>query len=443
MLCLEMTLRRRLGRTGIAVSAVGFGGYRVDLTTPAHLAALRLALARGINLVDTASSYREGASERLIGAALTEVEAGAVTVVTKVGGGMEPGRIDIELAGSLGRLGRPRVEVYLLDSPEAFVSALRRRRDPRPLRVLREILYERLGHAFAELERLRAAGRIGWYGVSSDGLSAPVEHPAALSLERLLALAQHAGGARHGFAVVEVPLNLLESGAALGAGGAGSLLEQARAHDLGVLTNRPLNALHRGELARLADPVPRAGHTSLEDGLAFVAALEREWRSEHAPALGAEAASWFSWSDELGRAFRAGAIHGLPHLCELEERGVWPAVAEALADAPGAAAWGGRYRTALQALLDALHDAVVARTREAYAPLRAALTAALPGWPSADSERLPPLSQVALRTVLDTPGVSCVLLGARRPAYVEDALAAAALPPVPDALELYRAMRAV
>ncbi len=442
-----MNVRRRLGRTGIEVGALGFGGYRTQLTTPAHLAALRLALARGIDVVDTASSYREGASERLVGKALQDADAGpgAVTVVTKVGGGMEPGRIDIELAGSLGRLGRPRVEVYLLDSPEAFVAALRRRRDPRPLRVMREILYERLGHAFVELERLRAAGRIGWYGVSSDGLSVPVEHPGALSLERLLVLAQRAGGAHHGFAVVEVPLNLLESGAALGAGGSGapSLLEQARAHDLGVLANRPLNALHRGELARLADPVPRAGHTSLDDGLAFVAALEREWRSEHAPALGPEAAGWFAWSDELGRAFRAGAIHGLPHLCELEERGVWPAVAEALADAAGAAEWGRRYRTALQALLDALHDAVAARTREAYAPLRAALTGALPGWPSADSERLPPLSQVALRTVLDTPGVSCVLVGARRPAYVEDALAAWALPPVPDALELYHALRAV
>jgi len=56
---------RTLGRTGLRVSEIGFGGFPLD-----DPEVLVYALERGINYVDTAPCYRGGASERAIGPAL-------------------------------------------------------------------------------------------------------------------------------------------------------------------------------------------------------------------------------------------------------------------------------------------------------------------------------------------------------------------------------------
>jgi len=57
---------RTLGRTGLKVSEIGFGGFPIDDPD-----VLVYALDRGINYVDTAHCYRGGASERAIGRALS------------------------------------------------------------------------------------------------------------------------------------------------------------------------------------------------------------------------------------------------------------------------------------------------------------------------------------------------------------------------------------
>ena len=56
---------RTLGRTGLRVSEIGFGGFPVD-----DPEVLVYAGERGINYVDTSPCYRGGASERAIGAGL-------------------------------------------------------------------------------------------------------------------------------------------------------------------------------------------------------------------------------------------------------------------------------------------------------------------------------------------------------------------------------------
>ncbi len=76
---------RTLGRTGLKVSAIGFGGAPIGI--PGYLSpedrdsaefqeqalrAIREAVARGINYFDTAPGYGEGRSERLLGAALAD-----------------------------------------------------------------------------------------------------------------------------------------------------------------------------------------------------------------------------------------------------------------------------------------------------------------------------------------------------------------------------------
>ena len=68
---------RALGRTGLKVSEIGFGGYPVD-----DPAVIRYALERGVNYIDTSHCYRGGRSEEVIGEALRG-RRGQVVLTTK------------------------------------------------------------------------------------------------------------------------------------------------------------------------------------------------------------------------------------------------------------------------------------------------------------------------------------------------------------------------
>ena len=80
-----------LGRTGLTVCRLGFGGYRVNDETPVHRSALEQALAGGVNLVDTSPNYADGGSERLVGRVVADaVRTGRlareeIVVVSKIG----------------------------------------------------------------------------------------------------------------------------------------------------------------------------------------------------------------------------------------------------------------------------------------------------------------------------------------------------------------------
>src|SRR5690606_6991195 len=117
--------------------------------------------------------------------------------------------------------------------------------------------YRRIGKAFSHLEREVAGGRIRAYGVSSNTFGAPADDPKAISLTRLLAVAREVAGDDHHFRIIQCPLNLLEPEAAVernnGPGGRRTALEEAAAHGVGVLVNRPLNAFWNQRLVRLAD----------------------------------------------------------------------------------------------------------------------------------------------------------------------------------------------
>jgi D-threo-aldose 1-dehydrogenase len=84
-----------LGRTGLMVSELGFGGaplgdlYRL-LDDEAAIAAVVAAVEAGITLVDTSPLYGHGLSEHRIGAALRRVGREKVVLSTKVGRVMSP-----------------------------------------------------------------------------------------------------------------------------------------------------------------------------------------------------------------------------------------------------------------------------------------------------------------------------------------------------------------
>src|SRR5436190_306899 len=97
---------RRLGKTELTVSLVGFGGYRTGRGSPAHRASLVAALEAGANLIDTSSNYMLGDSERLIGEVLASsgVPRDEVVVVSKLGYVQGP---NLELAQQREAVGQP------------------------------------------------------------------------------------------------------------------------------------------------------------------------------------------------------------------------------------------------------------------------------------------------------------------------------------------------
>jgi aryl-alcohol dehydrogenase-like predicted oxidoreductase len=80
---------RRLGRTGLMVSEIGFGawgigkGLWIGAEDAESLRALRRAVEEGVNFIDTALAYGPGHSERLVGQLVREMKV-PLYVATKV-----------------------------------------------------------------------------------------------------------------------------------------------------------------------------------------------------------------------------------------------------------------------------------------------------------------------------------------------------------------------
>jgi predicted aldo/keto reductase-like oxidoreductase len=100
----------RLGRTGLEVSDIGFGGGRLR----GEESLVTRALERGVSYFDTAEGYGGGQSETAIGAALQGHREQVVLVSkTKAEAGEKRDAIMARLEASLRRLRTDRVEIYL------------------------------------------------------------------------------------------------------------------------------------------------------------------------------------------------------------------------------------------------------------------------------------------------------------------------------------------
>ncbi len=122
---------REFGRTGIRVSAMGFGCWEIGggygaVEADAFARAVQRALDLGVNCFDTAEAYGFGASERELARALGSRRQEAV-VVTKFGIGYpdmprmrdsSPARIAQSVEGSLEALGTDYIDVYLIHWPD-------------------------------------------------------------------------------------------------------------------------------------------------------------------------------------------------------------------------------------------------------------------------------------------------------------------------------------
>ena len=458
---------RRLGRTDLSVSLVGFGGYRAGRRSPDHRAALEAALAAGVNLIDTSSNYMLGDSERLIGEVLaaSSIPRDEIVVVSKIGyvqgpnlelarqreaAGqpfpemvtymddcwhcISPEFLEDQLGRALERLGLATIDVLLLHNPEYFLSDAAHRDPAAPLDEVRAAFYDRLSRAFAYLDAAVAAGTIGWYGISSNSCVLPADDPEATSVSRMVQVSADR------MAVLQLPYNLFETGALLERNTPdGTALEAAIAHNLGVLVNRPLNAMANGRLIRLADP-PRPDQPGSDEALrARVAALGQleAVLAESLPGADAPAVSallldrwdeiaypqaWqqmlrFELVPEAQRGLRA-LLTGLDQQPNPEQIGPIQA-----------------YQDELNSLVEALQVRATRQPSAIAEQIRAAIAPAL-----AEPLRDESLSRIALDFVASTPGVSCVLCGMRHPSYVEDAAEVLRLPPVPDVAGVAQAL---
>jgi hypothetical protein len=161
---------RVLGRTGLEVSAVGFGGIPIQGVGDAESDAIvRAALDRGITFFDSARGYTD--SEAKLGRALAGAGERVVVATKSMARTAEAMAADIET--SLGTLRRETIDLYQMHNVAA---------DDHLERVLAP------GGAYAAMDRARRDGKIRFIGVSSHsrpvlvraiatGLFDTVQHP--------------------------------------------------------------------------------------------------------------------------------------------------------------------------------------------------------------------------------------------------------------------------
>ncbi len=151
--------RRRLGRTDMDVSVLGFGGSEIGYERAGARTVARLlgsALDAGLNVIDTAECYED--SEALIGAALG-ARRNEIHLLTKCGHPRGYGRGDWR-------------EASLLSSIERSLKRLRTDRLDLIQLHSCELADLRKGEAIAALERARERGYARYIGYSGDGEAA-------------------------------------------------------------------------------------------------------------------------------------------------------------------------------------------------------------------------------------------------------------------------------
>ena len=430
-----------LDGTGLLASQAGFGCYRVDLTDPEHEKSLRKALLSGINLIDTSSNYGDGKAEELVGKVLGDLaSAGKITrestiVVSKVGylqgrnyqlsqerkgqgkpfkdlvlygDGLEhcihPEFIDDQLTRSLERLRLDTLDFYLLHNPEYYLSWASK--TDVSLKEARQEYYHRIKKAFQHLETEVEKGRIRFYGISSNTFPSPAADPEFTSLGQVWEMAESLSS-RHHFRLIQLPMNLLETEAITENNQAHgeSILEFARSKNLGVLINRPLNAIVNDTLLRLAE-VRATGQTSDEEVHDLVDRLissEKVLQDTILPKLGLEPAVQSQVMEQLatGAALKQhwqnfGTYERWQELREYyfspRVRGVFQFLQRAVSSGEDISSWMNSHWEKLEELLEAVGSRYGEQAAKRCAQIKKNLSSVDRDWSEAGT-----LSQMAIR----------------------------------------------
>jgi aryl-alcohol dehydrogenase-like predicted oxidoreductase len=170
---------RIFGRTGRAVSEIGFGAWAIgaswgQIDDTAARQALHAALDAGVTFIDTADVYGDGHSEQLIAGVLKERGGERPYIATKAGR----------------RLPKQIVEGYSFENLSGWIERSLRNLEVETLDLVQlhcpptDTYYR--PEVFASLDRLKAQGKIQDYGVSvervEEALKA-IEFPGVVSVQ--------------------------------------------------------------------------------------------------------------------------------------------------------------------------------------------------------------------------------------------------------------------
>jgi len=315
---------RLLGRTGLAVSALGFGcgsqgGLFVRGAPAEQVRTAARAIEAGVSYFDTAPSYGDGRSEENLGRTLRELGA-AVRVGTKVRVapgelGEAPAAVRRSLEASLGRLRRESVDLLQLHSRVTLEQGTRGG-SLTPEDVL--------GPVLEGMRAVQAAGLARFIGLTALGDTE--------ALRRVLAPGV--------FDTIQVYFNALNPSAGYpteppGAQDYGRLIDDAAAQRMGVLAIRVLAA---GAMAGRAErhPVAAVSDAALSPGSDYDSDIARAQRlAGLAAELGLEDPLELALRFALSKPGVSTALVGFSDLDHLEaglrwaERGGLPAGAVA------------------------------------------------------------------------------------------------------------------
>jgi aryl-alcohol dehydrogenase-like predicted oxidoreductase len=211
---------KRLGRTNLNVSCIGFGGapmgldnylepYQAEKSREEVISALHTALDQGINYIDTAPGYGNGLGESFIGEVLNERRKEAY-IATKVSSHLGYDDIIRSVGTSLKNLKTDYIDVMQFHGGYLSEEDYKRILNDGPLDALRDC---------------QRQGKIRFIGITNE-----------LS-DHILLWSIHSGC----FDVIQVRYNLFYQGAA------DPIIPEAAKHDVGVVVMRPLTsqALYR------------------------------------------------------------------------------------------------------------------------------------------------------------------------------------------------------
>jgi len=259
------------------MSNFAFGTYRITEQNPLHIQVLRDALNGGVRLIDTSTNYMDGSAERAIALALQGLDESVraeVEIVSKFGyiqgtnllkhkeepfedvvefsetcyHSISPSFMESQLLESLLRLEVKSLDCYLIHNPEYYIYDALKKGVSRDETLDR--MFERIYDAFVALEMQVQRGTIKSYGISSNSFAKSQNHPEFLPYEDLITLAQRAAqyarNESHSFSTIELPINILEREGL-------KCASWAKRNGVRVLANRPLNAQKDEFMYRLAD----------------------------------------------------------------------------------------------------------------------------------------------------------------------------------------------
>jgi len=259
------------------MSNFAFGTYRISDLNPQHVQALKSAIESGITMIDTSSNYMDGGAERAIALAMRDFDDQTkerIEIVSKFGyiqnsnmakhkdeafeevveysadcfHSISKSFMQDQLTETLSRLEMKKLDCYLIHNPEYYLLDAINKDVAKDERL--DEMYSRIYDAFVALEEEVQNGRISSYGISSNSFAKPSNAIDFLPYEDLLTFAQNAaevvGNKEHSFTTIELPINILETDGLRCA-------SWAKESGLRVLANRPLNAGEGELMYRLAD----------------------------------------------------------------------------------------------------------------------------------------------------------------------------------------------